>query len=324
VSWGKRNSVAVLVTEKVRIKYDLMNSGGKKMRLITRGDLDGLTCAVLISEMEQIQSIELIHPQDITDKRFIVHSDDILANVPYYPGCLMWFDHHLLTDSNEKPPDDFKGMYRHAPSTARVIVEYYNSPKLQRFNTLVVETDRMDSANLNLEDVLNPSGYILLGYTIDPRTGLGNFHDYFQSLVSVLRTSDIEQILKMPEVVKRIERIKSEWEKFKELTLKHSRMERNVVVTDFRNVNPIPIGNRFLIYTLFPDANVSVRIHWGPKKTQVAVVVGHAIFNRTCKANVGELMSEYGGGGHFGAGSALLWEENADESIRKIIRALQD
>jgi hypothetical protein len=294
------------------------------MRLITRGDLDGLTCAVLLSEMESIDSIELIHPQDITDKRFIVHSDDILANLPYHAGCFMWFDHHLLTDSNEKPPDNFKGMYRRAPSTARVIVEYYNSPKLQRFDKLVSETDRMDSANLNLEDVLNPNGYILLGYTIDPRTGLGNFQDYFHSLVSALRDSSIEEILKMPEVVQRANKIKSEWEKFKELTLKHSRMDGNVVITDFRSVNPIPIGNRFLIYTLFPDANVSVRIHWGPQKTQVAVVVGHAIFNRTCRVNVGELMSDYGGGGHFGAGSALLWEESAEESINNIIKALQE
>jgi hypothetical protein len=294
------------------------------MRLITRGDLDGLTCAVLVNEMESIDSIELIHPQDITDKRFIVHQDDILANLPYQPGCYMWFDHHLLTDSNEKPPDHFKGMYRRAPSTARVIVEYYNSPKLQRFDKLVSETDRMDSANLNLDDVLNPDGYILLGYTIDPRTGLGNFHDYFYSLVSALQNSSIEEILKMPEVVQRADKIKSEWEKFKELTVKHSRMEGNVVITDFRSVNPIPIGNRFLIYTLFPDANVSVRIHWGPQKTQVAVVVGHAIFNRTCKVNVGELMSEYGGGGHFGAGSALLWEETADESINNIVKALQE
>jgi len=293
------------------------------MRLITRGDLDGLTSAVLISEMETIDSIELIHPQDITDKRFIVHSDDVLANLPYHPNCLMWFDHHLLTDSNEKPPDNFKGMYRQAPSTARVILEYYNSPKLQRFDTLVAETDRMDSATLNVDDVLNPKDYILLGYTMDPRTGLGSFQDYFLDLVNALRTSTIAEILNMPEVVKRVERIKTEWEMFQELTLQHSRMVANVVVTDFRKVSPIPIGNRFLVYILFPDANVSVRIHWGPNKTQVAVVVGHAIFNRTCKITVGEMLSEYGGGGHFGAGSALLWEESADQAIEEIIRKLQ-
>jgi nanoRNase/pAp phosphatase (c-di-AMP/oligoRNAs hydrolase) len=117
--------------------------------------------------------------------------------------------------------------------------------------------------------------------------------------------------------------MKAEWETFKAITLENSRMEQNVIVTDFRNVDPIPIGNRFLVYTLFPEANVSLRIHWGPQKQHVAVVVGHAIFNRTCNVNIGEMMSDYGGGGHFGAGSALLWEESAEEAIREIIRRLQ-
>ena len=129
--------------------------------------------------------------------------------------------------------------------------------------------------------------------------------------------------MKMPEVTRRVEVMKAEWKKFEQVTLEHSRIEKNVVVTDFRNVDPIPVGNRFLVYTLFPKANVSVRIHWGPKRSQIAVVVGHAIFNRTCKVNVGELLSEYGGGGHFGAGSALLWEESADQSIREIVTKLQ-
>ena len=181
----------------------------------------------------------------------------------------------------------------------------------------------MDSADLTVEDVLSPSGYILLGYTIDPRSGLGEFENYFLNLVDALRNQSIEQILEMPEVKNRIERMKSKWEDFKALTLKHSRMEKNVVVTDFRNIDPPPVGNRFLVYTLFPEANVSVRIHWGPKKQHVAVVVGHAIFKRTCKVNVGELMSRYGGGGHVGAGSAIVWEESAEEAIQEILRNLQ-
>ena len=293
------------------------------MRLVTRGDMDGLTSAVLITEMENVESIWLIHPQDITDKQFIVRSDDIFANLPYHPDCGMWFDHHLLTDSNEKPPPNFKGMYRQAPSTARVIYEYYNSPKLNRFEKLIAETDRMDSANLNVDDVLDPKDYILLGFTVDPRTGLGRFEDYFLSLVKALKDFTIEEVLEMSEVQSRVDLMRSQWEEFKGLTTKHSRMEKNVVVTDFRDVDPIPVGNRFLVYTLFPEANVSMRIHWDPQRQHVAVVVGHAIFNRTCNANIGELMSEYGGGGHYGAGSALLWEESAEESIKEIIGKLQ-
>lgn len=293
------------------------------MRLVTRADLDGLTSAVLIKEMEPIDSIELIHPQDLTDKKFEILKGDILANLPYHPNAGKWFDHHLLTESNLKPPEKFDGAYRHAPSTARIVEEYYKSPKLKKYDALIEETDRMDSANLTLEDVLDPKGYILLGYTIDPRTGLSGFKDYFMLLLDALKNKTIDEIMEMQEVQHRVNQMRSEWLIFKRLTLENSRTDGNVVLTDFRHVEKIPIGNRFLIYTLFPDANVSVRVHWGPQRQFVVAVVGHSIFNRTCKVNVGELMSDFGGGGHVGAGSAPLKAETANADIEEIIRRLK-
>lgn len=293
------------------------------MRLVTRADLDGLTSAVLITEMEPVDSIELIHPQDLTDKKFEILKGDILANVPYHPNAGKWFDHHLLTESNLKPPDKFDGAYRHAPSTARIVEEYYKSPKLKKYDALIQETDRMDSANLTLEDVLDPKGYILLGYTIDPRTGLGGFKEYFMLLLDALKNKTIDEILAMPEVQHRVNQMRSEWLIFKRLTLENSRIDGNVVLTDFRHIEKIPIGNRFLVYTLFPDANVSVRIHWGPQRQFVAAVVGHSIFNRTCNVNIGELMSDFGGGGHVGAGAAPLKAETANTDIEEIIRRLK-
>jgi hypothetical protein len=293
------------------------------MRLVTRADLDGLTSAVLITDMEPIDSIELIHPQDLTDKKFEILKGDILANLPYHPNAGKWFDHHLLTESNLKPPEKFDGAYRHAPSTARIVEEYYKSPKLKKYDALIVETDRMDSANLALEDVLDPKGYILLGYTIDPRTGLSGFKDYFMLLLDALKNKTIDEILEMPEVQHRVNQMRSEWLIFKRLTLENSRTDANVVLTDFRHVEKIPIGNRFLVYTLFPDANVSVRVHWGPQRQFVAVAVGHSIFNRTCKVNIGELMSDFGGGGHVGAGAAPLKVETANSDIDEIIRRLK-
>jgi hypothetical protein len=293
------------------------------MRLVTRADLDGLTSAVLITEMEPIDSIELIHPQDLTDKKFEILKGDILANLPYHPNAGKWFDHHLLTESNLKPPDKFDGAYRHAPSTARIVEEYYKSPKLKKYDALIHETDRMDSANLTLEDVLDPKGYILLGYTIDPRTGLGGFKDYFMLLLDALKNKTIDEILAMPEVQQRVNQMRNEWLIFKRLTLENSRIDGNVVLTDFRHIEKIPIGNRFLVYTLFPDANVSVRVHWGPQRQFVAAVVGHSIFNRTCKVNIGKLMSDFGGGGHVGAGAAPLKADTADADIEEIIRRLK-
>jgi hypothetical protein len=298
------------------------------MRLVTRGDLDGLTSAVIITMKESIADILLVHPQDVTDKRVEIHSDDILANLPYHPACGMWFDHHLLTASNEKPPEEFKGRYGLAPSAARLVYDYYlerdpSDPRMLRLKTLVDETDRLDAAQLTPDDVEHPDNYILLGYTIDSRTGLGDFDIYFRHLIDWLKTMTIEQILEQPEVRERVQRIRDEQEEFKALVKRSSFRVNNVVVTDLREVEQLPAGNRFLVYSMFPETNVSLRVHWGPARNSVIAAVGHSIFNRTCKTSVGDLMSRYGGGGHRGAGTCILPLESAADSIDEILFELQ-
>lgn len=298
------------------------------MRLVTRGDLDGLTSAVIITMKERIDEVVLVHPQDITDKRLEIRGDDVLINVPYDPRCGMWFDHHLLTDSNEKPPDDFRGRHRIAPSAARLVYEYYlekepNDPSLLRLATLVGETDRLDAAQLTQSDVDEPRDYILLGYTIDSRTGLGSFEEYFVQLAEWLKTMPIDEVLRQPEVAARVERIRSEQAEFKRLVARNSFQLNNVVVTDLREIERLPAGNRFLVYSLFPAANVSLRVHWGPRHDTVIAAVGHSIFNRTCNTSVGELMSRYGGGGHRGAGTCVLPLDRAADAIDEILFELQ-
>jgi hypothetical protein len=295
------------------------------MRLVTRGDLDGLTCAVLITEVESIETVELIHPQQITNKTFPVTADDILANVPFDPACGKWFDHHLLTESNERPTESFTGLYALAPSAARVVYEYYLPfyPHLSRYEELVKETDRLDAATLEKDDVLDPKGFILIGLTLDPRTGLGTYHDYFLKLTALLKTKTADEVLAQPEVAQRVATIREQDSRFREVTLAHSKLDGNVVITDFRNVSPIPVGNRFIVYLLFPQANISLRIHPGPDPTKIAVAVGHSIFNRTSKTVVGELMSRYGGGGHKGAGTCILPAIHADAHIADILEQIK-
>lgn len=295
------------------------------MRLVTRGDLDGLTCAVLISSCEDIDEVMLVHPQDITDRRLAITEDDIMANLPYQAGVGKWFDHHLLTDSNQRPPGKFDGGYALAPSAARVVYDYYlpKNPSLTKYKDLLRETDRLDAAQLTREDVEDPKDYILLGYTLDPRTGLGAYQDYFKKLTNWLRTRSIDEVMAEPEVQQRVAKIRAQDAGFRETTRKRSRMDGNVVFTDFRDENPLPVGNRFLVYTLFPEANVSLRVHWGPSREHVAAAVGHSIFNRTCKTSVGELMSAYGGGGHKGAGTCLLPTASAEAQIGEIIEILK-
>jgi hypothetical protein len=294
------------------------------MRLVTRGDLDGLTCAVLLSLNEQIDSISLIHPQDISDGRADIQPGDVIANLPYHPGCAMWFDHHLHTATTNVPPEAFRGAFGQAPSAARLVYEYYGGEEaMPQFAELVRETDRLDSANLTPGDVLDPQTYIKLGFTIDGRSGLGTFERYFLHLVELLRAgAPISAILDDPSVKKRCDLLESENEHFCQELRNHSRVEGNVVVTDFRELDHTPIGNRFLVYALFPEVNVSARVHWGPNRTFPMLLLGHSIFRRTCKTNVGELAARYGGGGHKGAGSIPLMAD-PDQQIAMVIGELK-
>jgi oligoribonuclease NrnB/cAMP/cGMP phosphodiesterase (DHH superfamily) len=293
------------------------------MRLVTRGDFDGLTSAVIITNNENIEKIALIHPQDITDNRVEIQKTDILANLPYHPNCAKWFDHHLQTENNPKPPEKFDGAYGLAPSAAGLVYEYYGGKaKMPELEDLVQHTDRLDSARLTRDEVLDPKGYILLGYTIDSRSGHGSFEEYFHLLLDLLKTKPIGEILEHPVVKERCERMRTDDSSFREALLAHSRVEGNVVVTDFRNLEQIPTGNRFLVYALYPDVNVSVRMHWGPQRRFIVAAVGHSIFNRSCNINVGEMMSRYGGGGHHGAGTTPLPPEQIDAELAKMVEEL--
>jgi len=296
-----------------------------QMRLVTRGNLDGLACAVLITEAEKIDSIELIHPQDITDDKFKVEPGDILANLPHHPRSAKWFDHHSATGTYEKPPTVFEGRYGAAPSTSRLVFEYYRPghPALDRFAEFLREVDRFDSADLRLEDVTDPQGFILIGFTMDPRTGLGDFKDYFHKLRQAIGSKPLAEVLALSEVRERAERIAREREEFLKVMRQHSRQVGSVILTDLRDAGEVPAGNRFLIYTLFPEANVSVRLAWGPGRKFAVATVGHSIFNRTCPVHVGELMAKYGGGGHRGAGATPLAPEHADRLVAEIVEELQ-
>ena len=295
------------------------------MRIVTRGDMDGLTGSVIVSLNETVDSIELIHPQDITEGRAEIRKDDVLINVPYHPDCGLWFDHHQHTDTYPKPPGDFKGLYRIAPSAAGLVYEYYGGAEtMPEFEELVRETDRLDSADLRPGDVFTPQGYIQLGFTIDGRTGIGQFQDYFLTLFDLLRKApSIDEVLAHPAVAQRCRQMSRQQEAFKDALEAHSRLEDNVVVTDFRPLDEVPVGNRFLVYAVFPEANVSIRLHWGPRRKTVMAVVGHSIFDRSCTTDVGDLAARSGGGGHRGAGSIPLEPENADRVVDDLINELR-
>jgi len=301
------------------------------MRLITRSDFDGLVCAVLLKEVMDIESIEFVHPKDVQDGKISVGANDILTNLPYVPTVGLWFDHHSSEAvRNDVGHTDFKGRFEVAPSAARVVYNYYKEKgegaKLAKYDALLESVDKSDSANLTREEVVSPTGWILLSYVMDPRTGLAYFHSYrvsnrelMMKMVEWIPTMSVDEILTQSDVRERVDRYFEGQEKFKRVMQDHSRAEGNVIVTDLRGIGEMPTGNRFLIYTMFPEQNIQVRVFDGKKGEFVVCALGHSIFNRTSKTDVGKLMDRYGGGGHRGAGTCQLPIAGSEEKIQEII-----
>ena len=295
------------------------------MRIFTRGDLDGFASSVLLTTTESVKEIMFVHPKDAQDGRFEATSEDILVNLPYVPGCGMWFDHHISEEKKLKDMKGFKGAYAVAPSAARVVFNYYRSPKLDAYKEMLHDIDRFDSGQLTTEDVIDPKGWILLGYTLDPRSGLGpEFQKYFRWLVEYVKEVPLDKVLEHREVKKRIEKLRAEQAEFTQILKEHAKQDGNVVLTDLRHLNNVPTGNRFLVYTMFPTANAEVRIFWGKAKQNVVIACGHSIFNRTCKSNMGRMLAEYGGGGHTGAGTCQVPVEKSEQVIKEIIKRLKE
>ncbi len=292
------------------------------MRLMTRADWDGLVCAVLLSKVENIEGIHFAYPRDVQEGNVTVPPECIVVNLPYHPACAMWFDHHI-SELDKAQSVQFQGRFSLAPSAARIVYEYYGGEaKFPEYKELLDVTDRVDSAYLTFEDVTKPQGYILLSYTVDPRTGLKiSYEDYFLLLMALLKTQSLEQILAHSEVKSRCERILAEEGEFKQLIQRYSRLEENLVITDLRGVKEVPPGNRFLIYALYPSANISMRLFDG-RPGEVTVSLGHSIFNRTSRTNIGELLYDYGGGGHAGAGTTQIAAAES-EKINFIIASIK-
>lgn len=294
------------------------------MRLITRCDLDGLACAVLIGRNEEVDEILLAHPQEIADGKVDIGRNDILANLPFRSGCGLWFDHHMHTAA-AAPAEPYKGVSGRAPSAARLVFEYYGGlTTMAEFEELVHETDRFDSADLDLDDILDPQGYVLLGFTLDARSGLGRTAEYFMTVRELLAAGTATaQVLEHPEVEERCRRLASEDTELHTALLANSHIEGNVLITDFRNLERVPVGNRFLVFALFPQINVAMRIQRDAGQSQVMVTLGHSIVNRSSTVNLGELAARYGGGGHRGAASIRL-AGDADAQLRNIVADLRE
>ena len=292
------------------------------MRLMTRSDFDGLACAVLLVEVGIIDDYEFIHPKDMQDGLIEVSSNDVLANVPYVPGCGLWFDHHSSERERLELLDehDYEGASEIVPSCARVIYDYYGgAEKFSKFddNGLMSAVDRCDSGQLTLDQILHPTGWELLSFIMDPRTGLGYHREYrisnyslMKDLIQYCRTMPAEHILQLPDVQERIARYDSQEKEYQAMIRQNSHVEGNVLIINLLDVDQIKVGNRFKEYAMYPEQNISLRIFWGQRKEKVVFTCGHSILNRTSQTNVGQLMLKNGGGGHTRVGTCQVLVED--------------
>jgi len=290
------------------------------MRIVTRPDFDGVVCAALLYETEDItEPVKWVEPSDIQKGMIEIRTGDIIANLPYNEKCSLWFDHHYTNIISKS----FNGVFKIAASAAGIVFEYYRNKLKQDYRQLIRETDKIDSADLTMDEVLHPENYpyIFLSMTISGRSKADE--GYWNRVVDLIRRFEIGAILDDQGVKERCRTVNSNNKKYKELLKKYTRIKNNVSITDFRSLNEIPDGNRFLAYSLFPESVVNIKIRYDDKERQmIALSIGHSIFNKNCNVNVGLLLSGFEGGGHHGAAACRFHVSKADDYIRKIIEVL--
>lgn len=304
-----------------------------KKRLVTRSDFDGLVCAMILKEIGEIDDIKFVHPKDVQDGKVDITENDITTNLPFDPRVGLAFDHHEseLTRVN---PEVAKGRFiidGYAKSAARVVYDYYGGSKvLKRVSTELMEAvDKGDSADFTVDEILNPSDWVLLNYVMDARTGLGRFHDFrisnydlMMELIDYCLEHGIKEIMEHPDVKERVELYFEQQELFKAQLERIAKIHDKVVVIDLRKEETIYAGNRFMIYAMHPDVEISVHVAWGFKKQNTAVMIGKSIVNKASDFNIGDLCLEYGGGGHANAGTCQLENDKVDAELPNIIAKL--
>ncbi len=300
------------------------------MRLVTRSDFDGLVCGALLKEAGIIDTWQFAHPKDLQDGLVEITENDCLANVPFVEGCGLWFDHHSSEFERNQLEGKYKGESRLTPSCARIIYEYYGGEeKFPQFGEIMEAVDKVDSGQLTADEIQNPKGWVLVGFLMDPRTGLGRWRNFtipnyrlMEELMDACRTMGTEEILSLPDVKERIDVYFEQTEKFKEMVKAHTRVEGDVIISDLRGVDPIYTGNRFMIYSMYPEQNISAWIVNGKGGQGCSVAVGYSVLNRTSKVDVGSLMLKYGGGGHKAVGTCQFSNEDMDEKVPQLLKEL--
>ena len=304
-----------------------------KMRLVTRSDFDGLACAMMLRELGIIDEIKFVHPKDVQDGKVELSQNDITTNLPYDPRVALAFDHHESEVDRLKAQETGGKLIidPNARSAARVVYDYYGGKKTfpRVSDELMEAVDKGDSADFTMDEILHPQGWVLLHYLMDPRTGLGRFrnfrisnYDLMMELISYCMDHTIDEILELPDVKERVDLYFEQADLFEAQLKRIAKVYDKVVVLDLRDEEIIHAGNRFMIYALYPETQISVHVAWGFRKQNTAVMIGKSIVNKGSNVDIGELCLKYGGGGHHNAGTCQLDNDKVDAELPNIIAAL--
>jgi nanoRNase/pAp phosphatase (c-di-AMP/oligoRNAs hydrolase) len=298
-----------------------------KYRLVTRSDFDGLVCAVLLKKLDMIDEIKFVHPKDMQDGKVPITDRDISTNLPYVDGVYLAFDHHS-SEAVRVGKRDNHIIDPQAASAARVVYRHYGGAA--RFpdvsEEMMVAVDKADSAQFSKEEILEPQSWVLLNYLMDARTGLGRFrnfrisnYDLMMQLIEACTRQTVDEILTTPDVKERVDLFREHEPRFREQITRCATVHGNLVVLDLRGEETIYAGNRFMIYALFPQCNISIHALWGVKQQNTVFATGKSILDRSSKTNVGELMLGYGGGGHDAAGTCQIDNDKANDVLKELI-----
>ena len=305
----------------------------QKKRLITRSDFDGLVCAMLLKELDMIDEIKFVHPKDVQDGKVDINENDITTNLPFDNRVGLAFDHHE-SELNRINVAEAKGRFiieGEAKSAARVVYNYYGGEKVfTRVSKEIMEAvDKGDSADFTKDEILNPTDWVLLNFLMDARTGLGRFRTFrisnynlMMELIDYCVNHTIEEVLELPDVKERVNLYFEQQELFKQQLARIAKVYDKVVVIDLREEETIYAGNRFMIYAMHPEAEISVHVAWGFRKQNTAVMIGKSIINKSSDFNIGDLCLSYGGGGHANAGTCQLENDVIDSELPVIIEKL--
>ncbi|MCW5823536.1 MAG: exopolyphosphatase [Cyanobacteria bacterium TGS_CYA1] len=302
-----------------------------KYRLVTRSDFDGLVCAVMLKHMNMIDDILFVHPKDMQDGRIECSSRDITTNLPYVEGVHLAFDHHLSETLRNKDRRENHIIDANAMSAARVVWDYYGGLKTfpARWQEMMTAVDKADAAQFSVDEILNPTDWVLLNFLMDPRTGLGRFHNFrisnynlMMDLIDYCKDHNITEIMAMPDVQERVQLYNMQTDLFREQVDRCFKIHKNLIVLDLRKEDTIYSGNRFMIYAMHPETNISIHVLWGLKKQNTVFAIGKSIVNRDSKTNVGELCLAYGGGGHEKAGTCQIENDQADAVLQELIKKI--